>query len=235
MARLIDHFIIPLYKLIFEQDPPCMSREVMEAIVNIANWYVSPGGTFIRVFGRENPLHVLSRYATNKLVMQEVSYDLAIGLSIGLHRKKKVPWPTLPLWTSLYKIEILKDSYVKDKDIVKFEFDTKDFNPYDPHSICKDHCTQVYILWIHETFHWLKDDHRRYCKNASRLNDLVSLARNWKVSLQTSTTLEATTIIAEGNNPVQDKGKRKITLNPEGEKSCKMNVDPIMEKETLVA
>ena len=44
MATLADHFITSVYKLIFEQDPPYMSQEVMEALLNITDWYASPGG-----------------------------------------------------------------------------------------------------------------------------------------------------------------------------------------------
>jgi len=80
----------------------------MEVIVDIANWYVSPGDTFIRFFSRENPLRVLPRYANDKLILQEVSYHLSIGLSTALHRKKKAPWPTLPLHMGLYVINNLK-------------------------------------------------------------------------------------------------------------------------------
>ena len=58
MARLTNHYIIPLDKLIFEEDPPCMSREAMEAIIDIVDWYASPSGTFISVFSREKPTHV---------------------------------------------------------------------------------------------------------------------------------------------------------------------------------
>jgi len=65
----------------------------MEAIIDMANWYASRGGTFITMFSGEKPLHVLPIYATDKLIMQEVSYNLAIGLLVGLHRKKKSPWP----------------------------------------------------------------------------------------------------------------------------------------------
>lgn len=101
MVRLTNHFIILVYKLIFEHDPPCMSQEVMEGILNIADWYASPSGTFIRVFGKEKPSHILPRYAMNKLVMQEVSYQIFIALSTRLHRKKKESWPTLPLWIKL--------------------------------------------------------------------------------------------------------------------------------------
>jgi len=68
-----------------------MSQEEMEAIVNITDWYASLGGTFIRGFGEEKPLHVLRRYGTHKMIMQEVSYHLATRLLAGLHRNKKVP------------------------------------------------------------------------------------------------------------------------------------------------
>jgi len=93
MARLVDHFIIPVYKMIFELYPPCMSQEEIEAIIIIPNWYAPPGGTFIRMFGREKPLHVLLIYATNKLVMQDAAYHISIWLSAGLHRRKDAPWP----------------------------------------------------------------------------------------------------------------------------------------------
>jgi len=41
----------------------------MEVIEDITDWYASPGGTFIRVFGREKPLYVLPRYVIDKLVI----------------------------------------------------------------------------------------------------------------------------------------------------------------------
>ena len=70
------------------------------------------------MFGGEKPLHVLPRYATNKLVMQEVSYHLATRLSATLHRKKKSPWPTLPLKIGLYEIKNLKVMDDEGKEIV---------------------------------------------------------------------------------------------------------------------
>lgn len=77
--------------MIFEQDPPCMFREVMQALLNIANWYASPDGTFIVMFGGEKTLHVLPSFFMDMLVMQEVSYHISIGLSVGLHGRKKAP------------------------------------------------------------------------------------------------------------------------------------------------
>lgn len=45
---------------------------------------------------------------------------------------------------------------------------------------------------------------------------------------------EATTIVAINNKLVQHKGKRKAAEDLEAEQSCKMKVDPLLEKEYLV-
>lgn len=69
MATLSNHFVIPVYMLIFEKDPPGMSQEEMEALIDIVDCYASTGGTFIKLFGREKPLHVLPRFSTDNLMM----------------------------------------------------------------------------------------------------------------------------------------------------------------------
>ena len=43
-----------------------------------------------------------------------------------LHRRKKAPWPALPLEIGLYKIWSLKDADVEAKHFENFECDTKD-------------------------------------------------------------------------------------------------------------
>lgn len=92
---------------------------------------------------------------------------------------------------------------------------------------------RVYFPWINNTFHWTEEDPWRYCYNASRLNEMVSIARIFNAHPQTLIALEETTIAVEGNNPMKDKEKRKIFDDPKGEKSCKMMADPIIVKEDL--
>jgi len=113
MARISDHFFAPLYMRIFEQDPPCMYQETMEALLNIEDWYASPKVTFISMYNAKKYPHVLSRFAMDNLAMQDVSYHISTGLSVGLDRKKKEPWPTLPMKIRLYVIESLKEADVK--------------------------------------------------------------------------------------------------------------------------
>lgn len=120
-----------------------MSQETMEALIDIANWYASSLGTFIRMYNMEKALHVLPKLYMDKLVMQEVSYHISTGLSARLQRKKKAPWPTLPLWTRLYEIQNLKHAEAEIGEFKRFTFDTKSFNSYDPHFLVKDHCARV--------------------------------------------------------------------------------------------
>jgi len=139
--------------MIFEQDPPYMSKVAMEALIDIANWYASPSDTFIQMYIMEKPPHVLPKLALDKLVMEEVSYHISVGMSVKLHLKKKAPRPTIPLWTGLYKIQNFKHADVEAKDIKKYPFDTQSYNPYDPHCFVKYHCMRVQFQWIHGACH----------------------------------------------------------------------------------
>ena len=85
----------------------------MEALVDIANWYASPSGTFIRMFSTKNPLHVLPKFSLDILIMQEVAYHISVGLTTRLHRKKKAPLPALLLLIGLYEIRGIKQVDVK--------------------------------------------------------------------------------------------------------------------------
>jgi len=66
-----------------------MSQEAMYGLLNVAEKYASPSGTFIRMFGKEKPPYELLRFSTDKLVMKEAAYDISIGLSkvyVNIHK-----------------------------------------------------------------------------------------------------------------------------------------------------
>lgn len=62
-----------------------MSNAEMEALIDIAYWYASPSGTFIRMYIIDKTPHVVSNLSLDKLFMQEVSYHISAGLSSRLH------------------------------------------------------------------------------------------------------------------------------------------------------
>jgi len=148
-------------------------------LVDIVDWYASPLGTFIWMYSEEKPPHVLPKFSMDKLVMQELLYRISTGFSARLHRKKKAPWPTLPLRISLYKIRNLKHANVEKEEFKIFTFGTKSFNLDDLHCFVKDHSAKVKFPWIHEACHWAKEDPWRYYHNFSRLNEPVGIAVEW--------------------------------------------------------
>lgn len=69
ITQLSNQFVTPVYKMIFEQDPPCMSKAAMDALIDIADWYASLSGTFIQMYSVEKPSHVPPKFSLDKLVM----------------------------------------------------------------------------------------------------------------------------------------------------------------------
>lgn len=47
IGKLVDYFFIVLYRLIFEEEPPYMSQEVMNSISEVVDWLASPNGTYL--------------------------------------------------------------------------------------------------------------------------------------------------------------------------------------------
>lgn len=102
-----------VYKMIFEQDRPYMLHGVMEALIDIADWYASPLGIFIWVYNVEKAPHVFPKFSMDKIFMEEMSYPISTGLSAKLHKKRKAPWLALLLQIRLYEIRNLKHAEAK--------------------------------------------------------------------------------------------------------------------------
>lgn len=69
IAQLLDHFVTPMYKMLFEQDPPYISKVAMETLIDIAYLYASPSGTIIWMYNIDNSSYILLNFSFDKLVM----------------------------------------------------------------------------------------------------------------------------------------------------------------------
>jgi len=133
----------------------------------------------------------------------------------------------------LYEVHTLKDADVKVEDLKNFILETKSFNPYDPHCICKKNNVKEYYPWIHRRCHWSEEDPLSYFCNSSRLNELVSITVEWKEALHVAELWEAIATKIVRKKLVQDKGKRKIVESTEVEQTYKFKEDPLVEKVAL--
>lgn len=52
-------FIIPLYQLLFGEEPPCMLKRPMRTVVKVAHWFPIDEGTIVSVFGTHKAPHAL--------------------------------------------------------------------------------------------------------------------------------------------------------------------------------
>lgn len=68
-----------------------MSREKIEALIDIVDQYALPSGNFIWIFSADKHMHDLLNFALDILVMQEVAYHILTALTARLYRKKKEP------------------------------------------------------------------------------------------------------------------------------------------------
>ena len=110
------------------------------------------------------------------------------------------------------------------EEIKKYPFDTRSYNPYDPHCFVKDHCARVKFQWIHGACHWAEEDPWKYSHNLSKPNELVSIVVEWLAKQREATVA----VVAEVNILACNKGKREIFDRAEAEQSYKFSVDPLV-------
>jgi len=56
--------------MIFKVDEPCMTKRAREVVSEVADWFTSSQGTFIKVCKAYKPLPLMPKYVTDKVVMQ---------------------------------------------------------------------------------------------------------------------------------------------------------------------
>lgn len=208
-----------------------MSHEAMDSVSNVSDWFASPDDTYLRVFGCQKPSHLLPRYAIDKLVMQEVAYLLAIGLSTILQRKNKAPWPAFPLHMGSYEIKNLKAAKAEVKELENLRFGMIDYHQHYPRGICKQHCAKLHFNWPCGTYSRLDEEKIKNYYSASRPDTPGDQAGPSHVASEQDTTLEARQ--REKSNPVSIKYKRKVSHNPIEEQSYKFKADPTILKAAM--
>jgi hypothetical protein len=59
---ICDHFMAPLFSVIFNHHPHRLSQGVIEDLKDIGDWYMGKHYTYIRVFGCTHAPHILPKY-----------------------------------------------------------------------------------------------------------------------------------------------------------------------------
>jgi hypothetical protein len=72
--KICEHFLIPLYQLLFCSPMPCMTDKAQAIVGRVGDWYLLEYGTYIRVYGATKAPHMLSKFVLHRLALQEIAY-----------------------------------------------------------------------------------------------------------------------------------------------------------------
>ena len=70
--EIYEHFIMPLYTLIFLKECNCMSEEALKVIQEFGSYYLTKDGLYLRMYGGSRAPSLLPRYATDYVLHKEV-------------------------------------------------------------------------------------------------------------------------------------------------------------------
>lgn len=151
-------FIALLYQVLFGEEPPCMLKRAMKTITKVVHWFPIWEGTFIRVLGSYKTPHALPRFATDRVLMQEVCYQMIQGFSKTLRKGKKKPWPTFPLIIRAYTVENFKEVEAEAKEVKRYHFVTLNPCAYDPERVVAAHCKRANFNWLYPHYKHAHED-----------------------------------------------------------------------------
>ena len=115
-------FIPALYKKLFSQDAPCMSWRARETLSQVAHWFPFAKYTFIRVFGSFRAPHAMPHFVIDRILMQEVCFQMSSGFSRVLSKGKKKPWPALPLTIGAYTVKYFREVEAEGEETKSYHF-----------------------------------------------------------------------------------------------------------------
>lgn len=115
---------------------PCMIQEACQAISKIGDWYMNKHGVYIHVYGVATPPHVFPFLITDHMVFSEVLYQTYGSVATAiLMRRKKSPWPKLPIKVGAYKVSSKETVAAESDALSSFWLGTSPFRRHDPLNI----------------------------------------------------------------------------------------------------
>ena len=150
--EVYEHFIIPLYTLIFLKECDCMSEEALQVIEEYADYYLTEEGLYFRMFGGSRAPSLLPKYATDYIFHKEAIRQVFLdGIGSFLFEHKKAAYPPLPFRLGSYKFTRVKKADEFVEELEKFHFGEMPFHRNDSHSKVDEHCKEnnVHFEYTH--------------------------------------------------------------------------------------
>ena len=126
----------------------------MQTTTRVAKWFPITHNTFIRVFRSFKAPHTLPEFITDKILLQEVCYQMTSGFSKVHTKGKKNPWPTLPLTIGTFTVRDFKEVEVEAEETKGFHFPPLAHRSYGPERIIPAHWKRAKLKWKYQHIEW---------------------------------------------------------------------------------
>ena len=133
--EICEHFIMPLYTLIFLTECNCMSVEAFKVIQEFGDYYLMEDGLYVRMYGGSRAPSLLLKYATDYVLHKEAVRQLYIdGVGNFLFQHKKEMYPTVRFLLGSYNFSRVKQATEFVKELEYFRFGEMNFHRNDSHN-----------------------------------------------------------------------------------------------------
>lgn len=65
----------PLYAIVHNAPPPCISTPAYNLLIDIGDWYLFEEGCDFRIYGCSKPPHIFPHYVTDMMLLLEIAYQ----------------------------------------------------------------------------------------------------------------------------------------------------------------
>ena len=158
------------FELIFLKEPNYLSDSTMDVICEYGDYFFSPEGTYLRMYGGSKAPSLLPKYATDYVVHKEVVKQLFInGVGNFLFDMKNTTFSPLPFCIGSYKFTKVKGASEFVKALENFHFGEKSFHRNDSHGKVVEHCT---VIGIHYEYIDQFDKYEEVYREADNMTEL---------------------------------------------------------------
>jgi hypothetical protein len=136
-----------------------MTNKALAIIHKIRDQYLKEHETCIMIYGATKAPHFLLVFVHDRLVLQEVAYQIVIHkVEATLYLDKKAIWPPMSLWVNSYSFRSSKQAQLKVDTILSFYFEEKRFWRHDPKKVVKYYCIQIKYTWEYTLATWEEEE-----------------------------------------------------------------------------
>ena len=167
METIAEKFIPGLYHWMFNSKAPCISWRAMGTLIDIAHWFPQEG-VIIQVFRMLQAPHALPRFVPDKVLLQEVCYQMTMGFTMVLTKGKKKPWPSLPLTIGAYTVKDFRAVEAEAEQIKVYHLTPMSRRTYDPNGVIPEHCKRAKFKWMYNHTPCAHEDDFRNWYNRNR-------------------------------------------------------------------